>query len=105
MWIMLLIGFSQIVLAVMFWKAELTHFTNVAKTPFGGIRHCGALFPLTFDLFVTFTAIKYLGFGGGWMGGVSGLFLSNVISFFIWRSLRKKDQFMRDWTLAHSRAR
>ena len=47
------------------------------------LMNLGKILPFVFDLGITFFCVANLGFGGGVIGGISGLFLSNVVSCFI----------------------
>jgi len=87
--VLLLIGFSQILLAVIFWFVELKPFIRMIRgkkwwaVPILTIIGIPKLIPFAIDILITLFCIANLGFGGGVLGGISGLFLSNVISCFI----------------------
>ena len=113
MWILLLIGFSQIVLAVWFWYMELSWFLTKCHNkawyimPFIAIFNIGKLLPFIIDMAITLFCTANLGFGGGVLGGISGLFLSNVISCFILYQHNKAEggrKERRDWRLANTEA-
>ena len=58
------------------------------------LMNLGKLLPFVIDLGITFFCVANLGFGGGVIGGISGLFLSNVISCFILYH-QKKGQYLK----------
>jgi len=51
--------------------------------PFCAIVNIGRLLPFIIDVAITLFCVANLGFGGGVIGGITGLFISNVISCFI----------------------
>lgn len=94
MGIFILLGFSMVALAIYFWAKEWTYFwdevrweaghlyniQNIVVFPLNALRH---LLPFAIDVFVTLFLAANLGFGGGVLGGVTGLFASNCISIVI----------------------
>lgn len=93
---LLLVGFAMIAVSVWFWYMELRPFLNHIQkkrkwwiAPFAYIGALPKLFPFVLDLGITFFCVANLGFGGGVIGGISGLFLSNVVSCFILHHQRK----------------
>jgi hypothetical protein len=109
---LLIIGFSQIVLAVLFWYLELKPYIHATKDVFcikneslidlillpfkilygmgKSLWHLPKMIPFVLDVLITLFCIANLGFGAGVLGGISGLFLSNCISILIWWKMKKK---------------
>lgn len=89
MLIFLLIGFIMAALAVLFWYMELVPFLSATRNkpwyvyPFAIIFNLPKLAPFLIDVAITLFCVGNLGFGAGVLGGVTGLFISNVISCFI----------------------
>lgn len=95
--VLMLIGFAMVGLSIWFTYMELQPFLSAVKSEtdntrgIGGtltltfrlLKHLPKLIPPVFDLLCVVFLSTYLGFGGGLMGGVTGLFASNVISFII----------------------
>jgi hypothetical protein len=95
--VMLVIGFVMVALSIWFTYKELQPFLQAVREEtrvtsgaissitltFRLIRHLPKLIPSVFDLLCVVFLSTYLGFGGGLMGGVTGLFASNCISFII----------------------
>jgi len=85
----LLIGFAMAALAVWFWYRELVPFLSATRNkpwyvyPFAIIFNLPKLAPFLIDVAITLFCVGNLGFGAGVLGGVTGLFISNVISCFI----------------------
>jgi hypothetical protein len=96
--VMLVIGFVMVALSIWFTYSELQPFLRAVRyetdhtngvsgtvtLTFRLLKHLPKLVPSVFDLLCVVFLSTYLGFGGGLMGGVTGLFASNCISFIIY---------------------
>ena len=95
MLVLLLIGFAMAAISVTFWYLELVPFLNMTKDkpwyvyPFAVVFGLPKLAPFLIDIGITLFCVANLGFGAGVTGGVTGLFISNVISGFILYHTRK----------------
>ena len=90
---LLLIGFVMVGFAVWLTYQEYMNFyysvqEEIAK---GGMfmifrcfKHIPKLFPCVMDIFFTIFLGTYLGFGAGVVGGVTGVFASNVLSCIVY---------------------
>ncbi len=100
MTIILLIGFLMAALSVWFWYLELKPFLDAITNrkwwvlPFAMIFNLPKLSSFLIDIGITLFCVANLGFGGGVIGGVTGLFISNVISCFIIYYKRQTRQAM-----------
>jgi len=95
--VMLVIGFTMVALSIWFTYMELQPFLRAIRyetdntrgvsgtvtLTFRLLKHLPKLIPSVFDLLCVVFLSTYLGFGGGLLGGVTGLFASNCISFII----------------------
>jgi len=101
--VILIVGFAMALLSVWFWYLELRRFLDAVEgrtwwlLPFYTVANIGKLLPFIIDAAITLFCVANLGFGGGVLGGITGLFISNVISCFIlyhthgkgWRDLER----------------
>ena len=111
--VILIVGFAMALLSVWFWYLELRRFLDAVEgrpwwlLPFHAIFNIGKLLPFIIDVAITLFCVANLGFGGGVLGGISGLFLSNIISCFILYQHSKAERGRkerRDWRLANTEA-
>lgn len=98
MTILLCIGFLMVGVSVLFCYLELLPFLDAIKSevsrasnplrvimlPAKIVIHLPKLIPSVIDLVVTVFLSGSLGFGGGLLGGITGLFASNIISIIIY---------------------
>ena len=96
--ILLFAGLIMVGISIMFCYLELLPFLDTIKSdlskastfsgafifPVKVILHIPKLIPSAIDLFVTVFLSGSLGFGGGLIGGITGLFASNLISIVIY---------------------
>jgi len=86
---LLLVGFGMALMSVWFWYLEVKGFLDSVEgyqwwaTPFIAIGNIWRLIPFVLDIAITLFCVANLGFGGGVLGGITGLFISNCISIII----------------------
>lgn len=94
---LLLIGFLMVLTAMLFTYVELLPFLRAwdyeksrlagarkALLPLIMLKRLPMLFPAVVDLILMVFMSTYLGFGAGVVGGVTGIFGSNVLSAIIY---------------------
>ena len=86
------------VLSVTFWRKEAEPFLARVRDAASSPAYLAVprvllalplLFPLAVDLVITFSLVGALGLSGGVMGAFMALSMSNAVSFFIAREVRK----------------
>lgn len=93
--ITILVAFLMVIWSIRNWYLESLPFIDGIKNIpsrttgekfaycFRFIGTLPAAIPIILDVTITLFAVANLGFGGGLMGGITGLFLSNLLSIVI----------------------
>lgn len=85
---LLLVGFAMVLISVWFSYKEFMEWWEACNSEKRGFlfpfkclfKHTGKLVPLASDIVLAVFLSSFMGFGGGVIGGITGLFFSNCIS-------------------------
>ena len=101
--IIFILAFIMIIWGVRNWYVELKPYLDAFETipkntlgdklafPFRNVLIMPKMLPFGIDIFITLFAVGSLGMGAGIVGGITGVFLSNIVSLVILMRTYKTD--------------